>query len=52
MKRFVLGDIHGAYRALEQVLERAAFDQHQDHLQLRNKSYYAQDRQAIYHHLK
>lgn len=29
---FVIGDIHGAYRALRQCLERAKFDYSQDHL--------------------
>lgn len=33
MKRtFVLGDVHGAYRALRQVLDRAAFDYEHDQL--------------------
>ena len=32
MKTFVLGDIHGAYRALKQVLERSSFDYNTDHL--------------------
>lgn len=32
MKTFVLGDVHGAYRALTQVLERAAFDYKNDRL--------------------
>lgn len=31
-RRFVIGDIHGAYRALRQCLERAAFDYENDHL--------------------
>jgi serine/threonine protein phosphatase 1 len=31
-RTFVLGDIHGAYRALLQVLERAKFDYATDHL--------------------
>jgi serine/threonine protein phosphatase 1 len=31
-KKFVLGDIHGAYRALRQCLERARFDYDRDHL--------------------
>ncbi|MEM7039998.1 MAG: metallophosphoesterase, partial [Bacteroidota bacterium] len=30
MRTFVLGDLHGAHRALEQVLERAAFDVERD----------------------
>lgn len=29
---FVIGDIHGAYRALRQCLEKSAFDYEQDHL--------------------
>ena len=29
---FVIGDIHGAYRALRQCLEQAAFDYQRDHL--------------------
>lgn len=32
MRRFVIGDIHGAYRALIQVLERAEFDFQKDML--------------------
>lgn len=32
MRTFVLGDVHGAYRALKQVLERSAFDYDADHL--------------------
>lgn len=32
MKTFVLGDIHGAYRALRQCLERAEFDYGKDRL--------------------
>ena len=32
MRTLVLGDIHGAYRALIQVLDRANFDKHQDRL--------------------
>jgi serine/threonine protein phosphatase 1 len=32
MRRFVLGDIHGAYRALVQVLERSNFDKTSDKL--------------------
>ncbi len=31
-KTFVLGDIHGAYNALEQCLQRSAFDYHNDTL--------------------
>jgi serine/threonine protein phosphatase 1 len=31
-RTFVLGDIHGAYRALQQCLERSAFDFKNDHL--------------------
>jgi serine/threonine protein phosphatase 1 len=31
-KTFVLGDIHGAYRALTQVLERASFDYENDRM--------------------
>jgi serine/threonine protein phosphatase 1 len=31
-RTFVLGDIHGAYRALVQVLERSAFDKNTDRL--------------------
>jgi len=31
-KTFVIGDIHGAYRALRQTLERAGFDYENDHL--------------------
>lgn len=31
-KTFVLGDIHGAYRALRQCLERSGFEREQDHL--------------------
>jgi serine/threonine protein phosphatase 1 len=31
-RTFVLGDIHGAYRALRQCLERASFDYSKDHL--------------------
>jgi serine/threonine protein phosphatase 1 len=31
-KTFVLGDIHGAYRALTQVLERSSFDNENDRL--------------------
>jgi serine/threonine protein phosphatase 1 len=31
-RTFVMGDIHGAYRALRQCLERAAFDYGQDNL--------------------
>jgi serine/threonine protein phosphatase 1 len=31
-RKFVMGDIHGAYRALRQCLERSAFDYHHDHL--------------------
>jgi serine/threonine protein phosphatase 1 len=30
MKRFVIGDIHGAYRALLQCFERSGFDRHSD----------------------
>ncbi|NJN40909.1 MAG: hypothetical protein HC811_00350 [Flammeovirgaceae bacterium] len=30
MRRFVLGDIHGAYRALRQCLERASFSYDED----------------------
>ena len=30
MKRLVIGDIHGAYRALVQVLDRAGFDPKKD----------------------
>ncbi len=30
MKRFVVGDIHGAYKALEQCLERSGFDRDKD----------------------
>jgi len=30
MKRFVVGDIHGAHKALEQVLERSGFDYEND----------------------
>jgi len=32
MKTFVLGDIHGAYRALKQCLERSGFDKQNDRL--------------------
>jgi serine/threonine protein phosphatase 1 len=32
MRTFVMGDIHGAYKALKQCLERANFDVEQDHL--------------------
>ena len=32
MKRYVLGDIHGAYQALIQVLKRAKFDYENDQL--------------------
>lgn len=32
MKTFVIGDIHGAYRALRQCLERSGFDYQNDHL--------------------
>lgn len=32
MRRFVIGDIHGGYKALMQCLERANFDYAQDHL--------------------
>lgn len=32
MKTFVIGDIHGAYRALRQCLERSQFDYETDHL--------------------
>lgn len=32
MRTFVLGDVHGAARALEQVLERSAFDRESDRL--------------------
>jgi serine/threonine protein phosphatase 1 len=31
-KTFVMGDIHGAYRALRQCLERSSFDSENDHL--------------------
>jgi serine/threonine protein phosphatase 1 len=31
-RTFVLGDIHGAYRALRQCLDRASFDYEKDHL--------------------
>jgi serine/threonine protein phosphatase 1 len=31
-RRFVIGDIHGAYRALRQCLERSRFDYTSDHL--------------------
>lgn len=31
-KKFVLGDIHGAYRALRQCLDRSGFDYASDHL--------------------
>src|SRR6185436_6061246 len=31
-RTFVLGDIHGAYRALRQCLERSAFDRENDRL--------------------
>jgi len=31
-RTFVLGDIHGAYRALRQCFERSGFDSKQDHL--------------------
>ena len=30
MKRFVLGDIHGAYKALDQVLDRSSFNSDED----------------------
>jgi serine/threonine protein phosphatase 1 len=30
MRRFVIGDIHGAHRALKQCFERAGFDKHSD----------------------
>lgn len=32
MKKFVIGDIHGAHRALKQCLERAQFDYEEDEL--------------------
>lgn len=32
MRRLVLGDVHGAYKALKQVFERANFDYNQDQL--------------------
>ena len=32
VRTFVIGDIHGAYRALRQCLDRAVFDYDQDHL--------------------
>jgi len=32
MRTFVMGDIHGAYRALQQCLERARFNHHTDRL--------------------
>jgi len=32
MRKFVIGDIHGGYRALKQVLERAGFDYENDKL--------------------
>jgi len=32
MKRFVIGDIHGAHKALVQVLERCGFDKEEDQL--------------------
>jgi serine/threonine protein phosphatase 1 len=32
MRTFVIGDIHGAYRALKQCLERSAFDKKSDRL--------------------
>ena len=32
MKTFVIGDIHGAYKALLQCLERSRFDYHNDRL--------------------
>jgi serine/threonine protein phosphatase 1 len=32
MKTFVIGDIHGGYRALIQVLDRAGFDYDNDTL--------------------
>ncbi len=31
-RTFVIGDIHGAYRALRQCLDRADFDYESDHL--------------------
>ena len=30
MKTFVMGDVHGAYKALKQCLERASFDYQND----------------------
>ena len=32
MKTFVIGDIHGAYKALLQCFERSGFDYEKDHL--------------------
>src|SRR5882762_9741337 len=32
MRTFVMGDIHGGYKALQQCLERAAFDRDKDTL--------------------
>lgn len=32
MRTFVMGDLHGAWKALRQCLERAAFDRHEDRL--------------------
>lgn len=32
MRRFVIGDIHGGFKALLQVLERSKFDKRKDHL--------------------
>jgi serine/threonine protein phosphatase 1 len=31
-RTFVIGDIHGAYRALRQCLQKAAFNYSNDHL--------------------
>ena len=32
MRSFVMGDIHGAYKAMEQCFERAGFDKDKDQL--------------------
>src|SRR5450631_2294709 len=32
MRTFVMGDIHGAYKALRQCLERSGFDKQEDRL--------------------
>jgi len=41
MRTFVVGDIHGAYRAFMQCLERSAFDYVGDHQTATNSNHVA-----------